>query len=70
MTQDAFLAEIEPWLAEAVAQRQSFVRHLNPEAPPTEQRSMLVAPLISQGCLTGVIYCDVRGCLAASKRRY
>jgi signal transduction histidine kinase/CheY-like chemotaxis protein/tetratricopeptide (TPR) repeat protein len=62
LPQDAFLAEIEPWLAEAVAQKRSFVRHLNPEALPTEQRSVLVAPLISQGRLTGVIYCDVRGC--------
>ena len=59
---DAFLAEIEPWLEETIATRQGFIRQLNPEAELTGQRSVLVTPLISQGNLVGVIYCDLTGC--------
>ena len=59
---NAFLAEIEPWLEEAIANRQGFIRQLNSEAGLTEQRSVLAAPLISQGRLVGVIYCDLTGC--------
>jgi transcriptional regulator with GAF, ATPase, and Fis domain len=59
---DAFLAEAEPWIEEAIATRQGFIRQLNPDAGLIEQRSVLVSPLISQGKLVGVIYCDLRGC--------
>ena len=59
---DAFLAEIEPWLEEAIISKQGFIRQLNPEAELIEQRSVLVAPLISQGRLVGIIYTDLRGC--------
>jgi PAS domain S-box-containing protein len=59
---DVFLAEIEPWLEEAAGARQGFIRQLNPDALLLEQRSLLVTPLISQGRLGGVIYCDLTGC--------
>ena len=59
---EVFLAEIEPWLEEAITNRQGFIRQLNSEAGLTEQRSVLAAPLISQGRLVGVIYCDLTGC--------
>ena len=62
ITPPEFLAEIEPWLAEAESRQQAFVRSLNPDASLPEQRSILVAPLISQERLTGLLYCDVRGC--------
>jgi hypothetical protein len=62
---DAFLVEIDPWLEEAVATRQGFIRQLNPKADLIEQRSVLAAPLISQGRLLGVIYCDLRGCFGS-----
>ncbi len=61
-TRTEFLAEIEPWLAEATNRQQVFAHQLNPDASLPEQRSILVAPLISQGELTGILYCDVRGC--------
>jgi len=59
---DAFLAEIEPWLEQATATQQGFVRLLNPDSGLTEQRSVMVAPMISQGTLVGVIYTDLTGC--------
>jgi PAS domain S-box-containing protein len=59
---EAFMAEIEPWLAEATPKRQGLVRWLNEQDPLTEQRSLLVAPLISRSQLVGLIYCDLTGC--------
>jgi PAS domain S-box-containing protein len=59
---DAFLAEIGPWLEGTAVTRQGFIRQLNPEGGLAEQRSVLVAPLVSQGRLVGVIYCDLTGC--------
>ena len=58
----AFLSEIQPWLEEAGATRQGFIRKLNPEGSLTEQRDILVAPLLSQGRLVGIIYTDLTGC--------
>jgi signal transduction histidine kinase/DNA-binding response OmpR family regulator/tetratricopeptide (TPR) repeat protein/nitrate/nitrite-specific signal transduction histidine kinase len=60
--QEAFLAEIEPWVEEAIFARQGFIRQLNPDGKLTEQRSVLATPLISHGRLVGMIYCDLRGC--------
>jgi GAF domain-containing protein/tetratricopeptide (TPR) repeat protein len=60
--QEAFLSEIEPWVEEAIFARQGFIRQLNPDGRLTEQRSVLVTPLISHGRLVGIIYCDLRGC--------
>jgi PAS domain S-box-containing protein len=60
--EQAFLAEIQPWLEEALAVRQGFVRQLNPEGTLAEQRSVLVAPLISRDQAIGVIYTDLSGC--------
>ena len=60
--QDAFLNEVEPWLAETAVTRQGFVRWLNPEGSLTEGRSLLVTPLVSHDTLLGLIYCDLNGC--------
>jgi signal transduction histidine kinase/CheY-like chemotaxis protein len=57
-----FLVEIEPWLKESAITRQGFVRQINPNGGLTEQRSVLVAPLVSQGRLLGLIYTDLTGC--------
>ncbi|NJD60529.1 MAG: GAF domain-containing protein, partial [Anaerolineae bacterium] len=58
----AFIAEIDLHLKEVVHTRQGFIRLINPEADLLTQRSILSAPLLSQGKLVGVIYCDLRGC--------
>jgi PAS domain S-box-containing protein len=60
--QDAFLTEIEPALEEATRTRQGFVHQLNPTGWLTEQRSVMVASLVSQGRLVGLIYTDLTGC--------
>jgi GAF domain-containing protein/DNA-binding response OmpR family regulator len=60
--QEEFLLEVEPWLAEAAATRQGFVRWLNPEGALSDQRSLLVTPLVSHNQLGGLIYCDLTGC--------
>lgn len=57
-----FLAEIEPWLAQVATSRQGLVRQLNPDSGLLDRRSLLAAPLINQGRLVGVIYCDLTGC--------
>ncbi len=59
---DAFLAEIQPFIEEVTYSRQGFVRLLNPDAGLAQQRSLLAAPLLSQGNLVGVIYTDLSGC--------
>ncbi len=58
----AFVAEIDLWLVEATARQQGFVRQIDPHRALEEQRSVLVAPLISRGRLVGLIYCDLTGC--------
>jgi GAF domain-containing protein/CheY-like chemotaxis protein len=58
----AFLAEIQPWVEEVRLTRQGFVRRLNAEAPLAEQRSLVAAPLLHQGRLVGILYCDLSGC--------
>ncbi len=59
---EAFLVEVESWLEQASAGRQGILRILNPDAELTHQRSLLVAPLISQSRLVGIIYADLTGC--------
>ena len=59
---DSFLVEIELWLEQAASLRQGFLRLLNPERALAEQHSLLVAPLISQSRLVGMIYADLTGC--------
>jgi signal transduction histidine kinase/DNA-binding response OmpR family regulator/tetratricopeptide (TPR) repeat protein len=58
----AFLVEIEPLLKEASLTRQGILRLIHPDEPLIDQLSLLVAPLISQGRLVGLIYCDLTGC--------
>jgi signal transduction histidine kinase/DNA-binding response OmpR family regulator len=58
----AFLVEIEPLLKEASLTRQGILRLIHPHEPLIDQLSLLVAPLISQGRLVGLIYCDLTGC--------
>jgi signal transduction histidine kinase/CheY-like chemotaxis protein len=58
----AFLVEIEPLLKEASLTRQGLLRLVNPDGTLTDQRSLLVVPLLSQGRLVGLIYCDLTGC--------
>ncbi|MCU0488866.1 MAG: GAF domain-containing protein [Anaerolineales bacterium] len=57
-----FLAEIEPWLDQAAITHQGFVKQLNPGGALLEQSSLLVSPLVSQGKLVGILYCDLSGC--------
>jgi PAS domain S-box-containing protein len=59
---EAFLAEIEHWLEQAASTRQGFIHLLNPDSGLTEQRSVMVTPLVSQDRLLGVIYADLTGC--------
>jgi len=63
-----FAAEIEPWLEEGAMLQYGFVRHINPDGALTEQRSVLVAPLLSQGRLVGLLYCDLTGCFGCFTR--
>jgi PAS domain S-box-containing protein len=58
----SFLVEIEPWLEEVANTHQGVIRQVNPQGVLTEQRSILIAPLLTQNQLAGLIYCDVTGC--------
>lgn len=64
----AFLAEIEPWLAEAEGLRGGFVRVINADADFADQRSVLAVPLLRQGKVFGSIYCDLAGCFGRFER--
>lgn len=57
----AFVAEIKPWLDEAARLQRGYVRQWDGDGPLAEQRSVLVTPLLRQGCLLGLIYCDLTG---------
>ena len=59
---ETFVHEIEPWLEEAASSQIGFVRTLYAQSDITMQRSLLTAPLLSQGRLVGLIYCDLSGC--------
>ncbi len=58
----AFLTGIEGLLDEAITTRQGFIRYLNPNGALIDQCSILIAPLISQNNIVGVIYCGIQGC--------
>ena len=57
----ALLAAIRPWLDEARATRAARLRHGPEGAPPDEQRSCLVAPLVVEQRVLGYLYADVDG---------
>jgi GAF domain-containing protein/CheY-like chemotaxis protein len=63
-----FLQEIDSRIREVVISKQGTVRLINPDGDLTEQRSILVAPLITQGRLVGVIYTDLTGCFGRFER--
>ena len=65
---NVFLAEIEPWLAEAANRQQGFVRQLELDDAQMTQCSLVVAPLATQGRLIGLIYCDLAGCFGRFER--
>ena len=57
----ALLAAVTPWLDEARESRTASLRHGPDGAEPVEQRSCLIAPLVSQHGLIGHLYADVGG---------
>jgi hypothetical protein len=50
-----------PWFEAARISRTASLRHGPPGAPIAEQRSCIVAPLLSRGGLLGFLYVDVGG---------
>ena len=63
-----FLAQIEPWLEEGIHRQQGFVRQINLDDTVFGQRSVLVTPLVNQGRLVGLLYCDLSGCFGRFER--
>ncbi len=55
------LRAITPWLEEARSTRAVRLRHGPEGVDAIDQRSCLVAPLVSQGELLGFLYCDMDG---------
>jgi len=58
---EALLHAIAPWLDDARRTRSSRLRVGPDGAPAVEQRSCLVAPLVTQDRLLGCVYADVEG---------
>ena len=58
---DALLRAITPWLDEALSTGSSRLRHGPEGAEPIDQRSCLVAPLLSPQGLLGCLYADIEG---------
>ena len=58
---EALLQAVTPWLNEARHSRSSRLRHGPEGAAPAEQRSCLVAPLLSAQGALGCLYADVEG---------
>jgi signal transduction histidine kinase/DNA-binding response OmpR family regulator/PAS domain-containing protein len=55
------LQAIAPWLDECGRARKARLRHGPDGAPPSEQRSCLVVPLVARRRTMGVLYADVEG---------
>ncbi|MBL8377134.1 MAG: GAF domain-containing protein [Burkholderiales bacterium] len=60
-TEKALLTAITPWIDEARATGAARLRHGPEGAPPRQQRSCFLAPLIAQDRLQGFLYADVEG---------
>ena len=58
---DALLRSVAPWLDEARRTRSARLRHTPDGAAALDQRSHIVAPLIAQQRLLGVLYVDIGG---------
>jgi signal transduction histidine kinase/CheY-like chemotaxis protein/tetratricopeptide (TPR) repeat protein len=59
--QGALLQAISPWLDEARRTRQIALRHGPEGADDLDQRSCLIAPLVAQRQLLGLVYADLDG---------
>ena len=57
----ALLAAVTPWLDEARRTGAATLRHGPAGAPPRDQRSCLVVPMLARGELMGVLYADADG---------
>ena len=60
-TAATLLATIDPWLTEARRTRSVSLRHGPPGADEIDQRSCLVAPLVTQQQVLGFLYTDIEG---------
>ncbi len=58
---DALLRSVAPWLEEARRTRTIGLRHVPEGATALDQRSSLIAPLIAQQRLLGLLYLDIDG---------
>ncbi len=58
---DALLQNIAPWLDEARRTRAVSLRHAPERAGALDQRSCLIAPLIAQQRMLGLLYLDIDG---------
>ncbi len=59
--EQTLLAAVTPWLDEARRTRAVSLRHGPEGAEAVDQRSCLVAPLVAQRELLGLLYCDIEG---------
>ena len=55
------LLAVTPWLAEARASRKARLRHGPEGAAAADQRSCIVAPLLAQDEMKGLLYADIDG---------
>ena len=58
---EALQRAVDPWLDEAVSTRAARLRHGPEGVAAIDQRSCLVAPLIAQRQVLGLIYADIEG---------
>jgi GAF domain-containing protein len=66
---DALLRTVTPWLDEAHRVRSVSLRHMPQGASALDQRSCLIAPLIAQQRLLGVLYLDIDGAFGRFRHR-
>jgi GAF domain-containing protein/CheY-like chemotaxis protein len=67
-TTEALLQAVTPWLTEAMQTSTSRLRHGPEGAAPAQQRSCLVAPLLSAQGPLGCLYADVEGTQGKASR--